>query len=134
LSTVQEREEKEKKEELSTGQKKEIEFLSKQKKKNLTELMKEEKKKIEEFVKSISDQNYEQQFAILMSELHNDADSFIERNEKISAKFAWKSVNNIESFIVSYLNRLIHGLTSVSKKLKVAFGVNLGMEQLGLKR
>ena len=115
---------------MSTGQKKEIEFLSKQKKKKLTELMKTKKKEIEEFVKSIFEKNYEQQIAILMSELHNDADSFIERNEKISAKFAWKSVNNIESFIVSYLNRLIHGLTSVSKELKVAFGVNLGLGEV----
>jgi hypothetical protein len=95
--------------------------------------MKKEKDEIEKFVKSISDKNYVQQFAILMSELRNDADSFIERDEKISAKFAWKSVSNIESFIISYLNRLIHGLASVSKKLHVAFGVNLGMEQVGLK-
>jgi hypothetical protein len=94
--------------------------------------MKTKKKEIEEFVKSIFEKNYEQQFAILMSELRNDADSFIERNEKISAKFAWKSVNNIESFIVSYLNRLIHSLTSVSKELKVAFGVNLEMGGLKL--
>jgi hypothetical protein len=117
---------------LSKGQKKEIEFLSKIKKKKLTELIKEEKKEIEDFVNKISTKNYEQQIANMMNELHNDADSFIERDEKISAKFAWKSVNNVENFIVSYLNQLIHGLAYVSKRLKVAFGVNLEMGDLTL--
>jgi hypothetical protein len=81
--------------------------------------MAEEREEIEEFLKKISNKNYKQQIAILKNEFHNEEDGFIERKERISAKFAWKSVNNIENFIVQYLNRLIHGLTSVSKRLNV---------------
>ncbi len=83
------------------------------------ELVKVEKDKITDFTKEIFEKNYKQQIMILLNEFHNEEDGFIERNEKILAKFAWKSVNNIENFIVSYLNRLIHGLASVSEKLKV---------------
>ena len=32
-------------------------------------------------------------------------------------KFATKTVNNLHSYIVIYLNRLIHGLLTVSKQL-----------------
>ncbi len=59
------------------------------------ELMKAEKEKIEEFVKTIFERNYKQQIEILLNEFSNDEDGFIERKERISAKFAWKSVNNI---------------------------------------
>jgi hypothetical protein len=85
----------------------------------LIKLVKEEKEKIKDFTKEIFEKNYKQQIMILLNEFHNEEDGFIERNERILAKFAWKSVNNIENFIVSYLNRLIHGLASVSEKLKV---------------
>ncbi len=85
----------------------------------MMELVKKEKEKINNFTKEIFEKNYKQQIMILLNEFHNEEDGFIERNEKILAKFAWKSVNNIENFIVSYLNRLIHGLASVSEKLKV---------------
>jgi hypothetical protein len=90
--------------------------------------MKEEKEKIEEFVKSVFEKNYKQQIEILLNEFSNDEDGFIERKERVSAKFAWKSVKNIESFIVIYLNRLIHGATTVSQKLKVILDLNLVMD------
>jgi hypothetical protein len=79
----------------SLGKKKEIVFISKGKKKHLMELMKAEKVKIEEFVKTIFQRNYKQQIEILLNEFSNDEDGFIERKERISAEFAWKSVNNI---------------------------------------
>jgi hypothetical protein len=80
---------------LSKGEKKEIAFLSKEHKRRLMEFMAEEKKEIEKFLESISDKNYKQQIAILKNELDNEEDGFIERKERISAKFALKSVNNI---------------------------------------
>lgn len=103
----------------SKGQKKEIDFVNKRKRRTLIRLMKEEKIKIDEFVKSVFVKNYKQQIEIMLNEFSNDEDGFIERKERVSAKFALKSVNNIEKFIVSYLSRLIHGLTTVSEKLKV---------------
>ncbi len=87
--------------------------------------MKEEKEKIEKFVKLIFEKNYKQQIEIFFNQFTSEEDGFIEMKERVSAKFAWKSVNSIESFIISYLNRLIHGLTTVSDKLEVNSCYNL---------
>lgn len=41
----------------------------------------------------------------------------MERIEKACGKFAFKTVNNLHSYITLYLNRLMHGLLTVSKTL-----------------
>jgi len=38
----------------------------------------------------------------------------IDKIENVTGKFSCKVVNNLENYIVIYLNRLIHGLKSVS--------------------
>ena len=53
---------------------------------------------------------------MLKNELENTDSLYIEKYQRIAGKFACKIVNNIESFIIDYLNRLIHGLTAVSEK------------------
>jgi hypothetical protein len=53
---------------------------------------------------------------MLENELTNDAENYIEKYERIAGKFACKIINSIESFIIDYLNMLIHSLINVSKK------------------
>ena len=40
----------------------------------------------------------------------------IDEVERICGKFACKVVQNLHSYIIAYLNRLIHGLCKVSKE------------------
>ena len=64
----------------------------------------------------IESQFYEQEFKILQSELLSNEAPFLNKEERICGKFSVKVVNNIKNCIVIYLNRLIHGLMSVSKE------------------
>lgn len=66
----------------------------------------------------IQENNFDQQTQLLRQELfENDGFYHVEKFEKVCGKFATKTVNNLHSYIVLYLNRLIHGLLTVSKEL-----------------
>ena len=45
------------------------------------------------------------------------------KHERICGKFSLKIVKNLESYIIIYLNRLIHGLMNVSKETYSRMGV-----------
>lgn len=84
----------------------------------LNDLIENEKSKIEQFMAEIQENNFDQQTQLLKQELfENDGFYHVEKFEKVCGKFATKTVNNLHSYIVLYLNRLIHGLLSVSKEL-----------------
>lgn len=51
-----------------------------------------------------------------MRELQNNGYNEIEMYERISAKYSIDIVNNLHSYIITYLNRLIHGLLTVAIK------------------
>jgi hypothetical protein len=59
--------------------------------------------------------NYEMQTRILQHELNLKGDEFIDNVEKISGKLSYKVVKNLHSYIIAYLNKLIHGLMKASK-------------------
>ena len=44
-----------------------------------------------------------------------DGGDYIDEGEKISGKFCSKIVKNLHSYIIDFLNRLIHGLLKVGK-------------------
>jgi hypothetical protein len=67
-------------------------------------------------MKNIQEINYKQQVELLENEIENTDCLYLDKIQRTSGKFACKIVNNAESFIVGYLNRLIHGLANVSKK------------------
>ena len=52
---------------------------------------------------------------MLQNELSREDNIYIDREERISGLVACKVVNNLESFIIDYLNSLIHGLLRVAK-------------------
>ena len=83
----------------------------------LNDMIEQEKISIEEFMSTISRNNYEQQADLLMRELEPDGFTHVEKYEKACGKFAYKTVNNLHRYIILYLNRIIHGLLTVSKKL-----------------
>ncbi len=84
----------------------------------LNDLIEEEKERIEEFMKEIQENNFDQQTKLLSQELfEKDGFFHIDRIEKVCGKFAFKTVSNLHTYIVLYLNRIIHGLLTVSKKL-----------------
>jgi hypothetical protein len=69
-------------------------------------------------MKDIQANNFDQQTQLLRQELNeNDGFCHIDKIEKVCGKFATKTVSNLHSYIVIYLNRLIHGLLKVSKQL-----------------
>jgi hypothetical protein len=65
----------------------------------------------------VEENNYDQQARLLLKELEKDGFSHIEKIEKACGKFAYKTVNNLHCYIILYLNRIIHGLLTVSKDL-----------------
>ena len=84
----------------------------------LNDMIETEKQEIETFMKEILTNNFDQQTQLLKQELNeNDGFYHIDRIEKVCGKFATKTVSNLHSYIVIYLNRLIHGLLKVSKQL-----------------
>jgi hypothetical protein len=83
----------------------------------LNDLIEDEKVKIESFMKEVIENNFDQQSKLLLRELERDGFTHIEKYEKACGKFAYKIVNNLHSYIVLYLNRIIHGLLTTSKEL-----------------
>lgn len=66
---------------------------------------------------SVENNLYQQEFKILESELLSDEAPFLSRYERVCGKFSVKVVNNLNNCVAIYLNRLIHGLMSVSSNL-----------------
>ena len=62
--------------------------------------------------------NYTQQLKLLEVESSRKESLYIEKYERVSGLFACKIVNNLENFIIDYLNSLIHGLVSVSRNTR----------------
>ena len=60
--------------------------------------------------------NYEMQSSILQHELNFKGDEFIDQVEKASGKLSYKVVKNLHTYIITYLNKLIHGLFKASKE------------------
>jgi hypothetical protein len=74
-----------------------------------------EKKKILEFKKKIDSHYNHQEASMMLKYLEEDTINFIPKMEKAYGMFASHMVQNLHSYIVLYLNRLIHGILSVSK-------------------
>ena len=47
-------------------------------------------------------------------EICNEGDYFIDKVEKIAGKYGQKIVNNLNTYLIIYVNRLIHGLMKIS--------------------
>ena len=75
-----------------------------------------EKKKILEFKNKLDSHYNHQEATILLKYLEEDTINFIPKLEKAHGMFASHMVKNLHSYIVLYLNRLIHGILSVSKE------------------
>lgn len=79
--------------------------------------MKAEKNKILKFMSNVETNLYDQESKIMESELFSKEAPFLDRYERICGKFSVKVVNNLQNCVVVYLNRLIHGLMSISKNI-----------------
>ena len=73
-----------------------------------------ERHSVDNFMKDIHRNNYEMQAALLDLQLSLKGDHHINFLQKACGKYSAKIVNNLHSYIITYLNRLIHGLISVS--------------------
>ena len=68
----------------------------------------------------LSENNYLMQANILEREMQQNSfgsDQYVDVMEKISGKFSLKVVKNLHSYIIAFLNRLIHGLLKISKRM-----------------
>ena len=54
---------------------------------------------------------------VFRKEFEDDQCTYIEWLEKAAGKFAYRTVKNLHTYVVLFLNRLIHGLLKVSKRL-----------------
>lgn len=83
----------------------------------LNDMMEKEKKRIDAFMKEVTEHNFDQQSLLLLKELEDDGFTHVEKIERACGKYAIKTVNNLHFYITLYLNRVIHGLLTVSKQL-----------------
>lgn len=65
------------------------------------------------------------QSELLRQKLAGAEFSQVDRHERISAQFSIDIVNNLHSYIIAYLNRLIHGLLAVWRRFQKLPGVEL---------
>jgi hypothetical protein len=79
-------------------------------------LMAAEKVNVLAFMKDLQKNAFHQQSSLLFKNLIEDDVNFIPRMEKAYGKFSIQMVKHLHSYIVLYLNRLIHGLLTVAKK------------------
>jgi uncharacterized protein YjgD (DUF1641 family) len=82
---------------------------------NIDDKLEVELNLINSAMKDLFKNNYEMQTNILQHELGLNGDEFIDHIEKISGKLSFKVVKNLHTYIIAYLNRLIHGLLKASK-------------------
>jgi hypothetical protein len=79
-------------------------------------LMAAEKVNVVAFMKDLQKNAFHQQSSLLLKNLAEDDVNFIPRMEKAYGKFSIQMVKHLHSYIILYLNRLIHGLLIVSNK------------------
>lgn len=85
-------------------------------KEGLDQLMAEEYRNIKAELSDLAKNNYFMQSELLFHELKAVKSNEIERYEGIAAKYSIDIVNNLHSYTLAYLNRLIHGLLTVAIK------------------
>jgi hypothetical protein len=83
----------------------------------VNDMVEEEKLEIERYLEQIFANNYDQQAIHCFRSLRGNSFSHVERFEKAAGIFTVNIVNNLHSYIIHYLNRLIHGLLKVSKRV-----------------
>ena len=83
----------------------------------LNDLIEEEKDNVEAFIKELESNVYDQHARLLLKELQHDGFTHVEKLEKAAGKYSTKTVNNLHTYIVTSLNRVIHGLLKVAKRL-----------------
>lgn len=70
------------------------------------------------FKADLDNNNYSLQADYLIKHLASDKNTSILKYEKAFGKFAVHMVKNLHSYVILYLNRLIHGLLTVSKNFQ----------------
>ena len=88
-------------------------------------LIRDEKRRIEEELGELASNNYFMQSQLLMRKLQAEEFTQIEKYERIASQFSIDIDNNLHSYIITYLNRLIHGLLSVAQKFSKNKSVRL---------
>jgi hypothetical protein len=83
----------------------------------INDMIEEEKLEIEKFMEQIFANNYDQQAIHCFRALKGNFFNHVEKYEKASGIFTVNIVNNLHSYILLYLNRLVHGLLKVSKRV-----------------
>jgi hypothetical protein len=79
--------------------------------------MGEEYRGIHRDLEDLCRNNYYLQAEMLKQQLRMPVASELEKYEFIASQYSIGLVNNLNSYILTYLNRLIHGLLTVSLKL-----------------
>jgi len=67
------------------------------------------------FKSFLDETSYNQQSFLLLKSFSEDVVKFIPKMEQAYGIFATQIVKSLHTYIILYLNRLIHGLLSVSK-------------------
>lgn len=70
-------------------------------------------------MKKINENNYKMQELLLdrkRADYFEEGHEFIEEMEWATSIFSLDMIKNFQNYVVSYLNRLIHGLLNVSKR------------------
>ena len=65
-------------------------------------------------MEELFDNNYMLQSDLMKRELYTSRCNSIDKYELTAAKYSLDIVNNLHSYTIKYLNRLIHGLLTVS--------------------
>lgn len=68
-------------------------------------------------MQELAENNFQMMPDILAREMEQKGDEHVDEVEKVSGKFSVKVVNNLHSYIIGFLNRLIHGLMKVAKQM-----------------
>lgn len=76
--------------------------------------MAEEHRSIKAEVGELAKSNYYMQSQLLLHELRHVKGTQIQKYESIAARYSIDIVNNLHSYTLAYLNRLIHGLLKVA--------------------
>lgn len=82
----------------------------------LDELMAEEKLAIDEFMAHTTLGNYRVEQLLLERKQAGEGHEFADEIEWATASFSLDMIKNFQNYLVSYLNRLIHGLLAVAKR------------------
>jgi hypothetical protein len=81
-------------------------------------MLAEEKLQILSFLKEQEEDNRGIQVKLLQQEnISNQKDQYLDELDQTTGCFSINMANNLQSQVVNYLNRLIHGLLTVSNKL-----------------